>query len=123
MSPSPPTEVATPALDERVLVLGYPDRVGVNRRDQIAYEHAQERLAPVEAIAEVNGLDPLRLSLRAGAVPFDGMAGGAIFNSTGQLIGVVLSTNRTSSGIGAEYELEGCTLEGIESASTTRSTR
>ncbi len=87
------------------IVLGYPDRIGLDARGDVAYAATDEGapLDPLVTIGEVKRTAPTILTPVVGAVPLTGMSGGPVFNARGELTGLFASILRGVSRSGTTW--------------------
>jgi S1-C subfamily serine protease len=94
---------------ETVIVLGYPDEIGIDASGNVAYTNAAGPAyhEPLTTLAVVERPDPLLLNPAVGSIPTRGMSGGPVFDLEGKLLGVFVAVNasRVAGAVTHAYEV------------------
>lgn len=99
-----PVTLADAKAGETAVFLGYPARIGLDKKGQVQSFNKgmpskgvpADQLLPMLVVATAADLEAMKLDPLAGFPPVGGMSGGPIFNLQGQLIAVQHAVSKTS---------------------------
>ncbi len=117
--PTPEFKLAKAVVGELAICLGYPDGVGVRRNgktDFMPTADTYDYFEPIPVLVEVEKVEENHLVLKplAGAAPIDGMSGGPVFNTEGNLIGIFVAVTKHSEDGETHQTFKASTLHEVE---------
>lgn len=100
---------------DSVIVLGYPDRLGLDESGHAVHGFSRERAAldPLPFVARVSAANAMELTPVAGAVPVAGASGAPLFNERGELVGIFVAVGRLAYPDGLRYSYEAAPIDAV----------
>lgn len=100
---------------DMVIVLGYPDEIGIDNEGNVGYATAEDtaRHQPLTTIAVVGRAAPVLLEPWVGSIPTRGMSGAPVFDFQGRLVGIFVAVNATRVGPEVTHAYEACSAETV----------